>query len=292
MAKKKMEPGKKVNYDVFRFQLSPKSGHQYSVFGESLTSSQIKARKNIYFHEALLKIQDFTSFHGNKLYHKILVDKDNITAFKIGPSRKVHLENTEFEPINIDGVLHVQVVINNDPSVQKIAITRNKAAFDSSFVVANMLAENINRQLESYGLEVSINPVLKKEDFWKLIQKYENNITSIKFELVRPNITNISETLADQLKGLVELTNSNRTNIELKAAPGRVLENISPENKPLKEIADYVVKGGSSDVHIKVKGYSKTIRTNSTIETFSASEIEISGNIDDVKLMYNHILTD
>lgn len=290
MAKNKSEPLKKASYDVFRYQISPRSTYQYTLFGEEFTADQLKARKNEFFHEALLEIRVFLSAHGNTLHHKIYFDKENFTGMKLGPERTLHIEDTDFNPIDVDAVMAVQVVINNDPKVQKIAISRNRQAFESSFVVANVLSENLNKSLEKYGLEISINPILEKHSFWKLIKSYEHRITSIKFEIVRPNISEISKSLSDHLKSLVTDTGSNRTNIELKAASGRVLENVNEQNKPLMDIANYATEGGASDIQIKVKGVKKTIRTNSTIESFQIEEVEINGDIAVVQTMYNQIL--
>lgn len=290
MAKSKSESLKKASYDVFRFQISPRSNFQYELFGQEFTADQLKARKNEFFHEAMLNIRVFLSAHGNTLHHKIYFDKEHFTGLKIGPERTLHIEDKDFNQIDVEAVMAVQVVINNDPKVQKIAISRNRTAFESSFVVANILADNFNRALEKYNLEISINPILEKQSFWKLIKSYEHRITAIKFEIVRPNISEISKSLSDHLKGLVTLTGSNRTDIELKAAPGRVLENVNEDNQPLVDIANYATEGGASDIKIKVKGMKKTIRTNSTIESFQIEEVEINGDIAVVQTMYNQIL--
>lgn len=56
------------------------------------------------------------------------------------------------------------------------------------------------------------------------------------------------------------------------------------------DIANYATEGGASDIKIKVKGMKKTIRTNSTIESFQIEEVEINGDIAVVQTMYNQIL--
>jgi hypothetical protein len=290
MAKKLSPTTKTIVYDVFRYQISPKSGKQFEIFGEEISVNELKARKNAYFHQSLLDIRNFISAHGKVLAHKIVLDKDNITALKLGPEKTITLQDREFETKTVETVTDVRIIINNEPNIQKVAISRNRDAFETSFVVANILAENLNKLLDSYGLELSINPILVKEDFWKLIKSYEHKITSLRFEIIKPNISNISGSLGEQFKDLVSGTNSQKTILELKAPEGRVLENINEENKPLMEIADYAAKGGASDIRIRVKNVKKVIRTNSTIEKVQIADIEITGNAADAIAAYNQIL--
>lgn len=290
MAKSQSRVAKNLVYDVFRYQLIPKTTKQLDLFGEQISIDELKARKNEYFHESLLRIRNFISARGNTLLHKFYVDHDNITAFKLGPEKTVTIQDRDFEQITVDTVEDVRVIIDNNPDVQKIAISQNHLAFETSFVVANILETNLNKILDEFGIEISINPILNKEDFWKLIHRYEHKITSLRFEIVKPNISNISGSLGEQLKGLINTTNSLKTTVELKAPHGRVLENIDEENKPLMEIADYAAKGGASDIKIKIKNVSKVIRTNSTIEKVQISDIEMSGNASDIAKVYNQIL--
>ncbi|HEV7380003.1 MAG TPA: hypothetical protein VGN64_09435 [Dyadobacter sp.] len=278
------------SFDVFRYQLSIKSGFQFNLFGEEMTTQELKARKNNYFHDQLLNVKNFISAHGNTLLHKIMVDVNDITVFKIGPERKITLQDRDFERKTVETVADVTVVIDNRPDIQKIAINHNKQAFQSSFVVVNVLAENLNKLLDEFGIEITIAPILVKEDFWKLMKTYEHKITSLRFEIIKPNISNISSSLGDQFKELVDITNSMKTIVELKAPEGRVLENINEKNEPLMEIADYATKGGASDIKLKIKNVVKPVRINSTIEKVTLTDIEIVGNAKDVAKLYKQIL--
>jgi hypothetical protein len=290
MAKSQRRVAKNVAYDVFRYQLIPKTTKQLDLFGEQVSIEELKSRKNDYFHQSLLKIRNFISARGNTLLHKIYLDQNDITAIKLGPEKTVTIQDRDFEQMTVDTVEDVRVIVNNEPDIQKIAISKNYHAFETSFVVANILETNLNKVLDEYGIEISINPILKKEDFWKLIHKYEHKITSLRFEIVKPNISNISGSLGEQFKGLINATNSLKTIVELKAPEGRVLENIDENNKPLMEIADYAAKGGASDIKIKIKNVNKVIRTNSTIEKVQMSDIEVAGTADEVAKFYNQIL--
>jgi hypothetical protein len=290
MAKSQNRVAKNIAYDVFRYQLIPKTTKQLELFGEQISIDELKARKNEYFHQSLLNIRNFISARGNILLHKIYLDQNDITVFKIGPEKTVTIQDREFEQMTIETVEDVRVIVDNKPDIQKIAISQNYNAFETSFVVANILETNLNKVLDEYGIEISINPILKKEDFWKLIHRYEHKITSLRFEIIKPNISNISGSLGEQFKDLINATNSLKTTVELKAPQGRVLENIDEDNKPLMEIADYAAKGGASDIKIKIKNVNKVIRTNSTIEKVQISDVEVSGNADDVAKFYNQIL--
>lgn len=243
------------------------------------TVEEIKQKKNEFLAEVLLG-EDLIFFdsHKDKLNHKIIDAKGQFIALKIGKRKKIVLTNEEFEEEEHPDFPSVYVLINNDPTSQRIAISVDANAFSNSFVVANIIEENLSRYLNDYNIEIVVNPILNEYDFWQLIEKYEDRITQLKFNLVKPNLANISGTFKDEIRELTDSTNSMVTKVELNAPKGSTLENINEDNPRVKGLADYAIKGGSQLIHMKVKGIKRMIKTEKTISKISIDEVEVSGD--------------
>lgn len=270
---------RKITFDFFRFQLLPKSSAQLDLFGQTISVEELKLRKNQYFQEAILNesFQFFDSF-SEQLRHRIISVNNDVIIMRLGKRKNVLLTNDNFEDEEYADLPSVYVVINNDPENQKIAISRDTDAFSNSFVVANVLEENFTRACRAFNIEVVVNPLLDSADFWELIAKYEDRIVQLQFNLIRPNLANISGTFRDEIRELTDSTNSLVTKVELNAPKDSTLENINEENSRIKALADYAIQGGSQFIHMKVKGLSKTIKTEKTITTVTLDEAELSGS--------------
>jgi hypothetical protein len=133
----------------------------------------------------------------------------------------------------------------------------------------------LNRYLHKFQLKIYIKPIVEKDSFWQIVDNYQGVITKLSFELIKPNLANISSTLTEDIKSLQKNTNSHTTKLELNAPLGRALENITQSNQDITGIVDYAVSGGG-DIGIKAKGIRKTIKTDSRTE-ISIDEITIVG---------------
>lgn len=162
------------------------------------------------------------------------------------------------------------MVINNQPDVQLIAISRNKKAYSSCGVVAKILQDNFQRLLHQYGLNIQIEALFERNQFWDLIEQYSGKIISVKFELISPNMANISNALELDLAKLNEDTNSHRTDLKLNSGEGSTLE-VNENNILINSLVDYSAEGGG-DIELKMKGVKKTIRTSKTVRELSVDE--------------------
>jgi hypothetical protein len=274
---------KQIVFDFFRYQLLPRRSQQLDIFGEHISLSELKERKNAFFSDVVLSEEmRFIESHGESLRHKIIGVNNDVIIMKLGRRKNVLLTNENLEDEEHPDFPSVYIVINNDPTIQKIAISRDIQAFSNSFVVANILEENFSRACLRFNLEVVVNPILDSADFWDLIAKYKDRIVQLKFNLIRPNLANISGTFKDEIRELTDSTNSLVTKVELNAPKGSTLENIDENNSRIKDLADYAIKGGSQSIHLKVTGLKKTIKTERTISTISIESAELSGSPDSI----------
>ena len=265
-----MEDNPQLHFELFRYQLLPISQHiQKDMFREIISSKELKEKKNSFFQEIL---EEFPPLQYRDAQINIRVDlaASPWYVIEINTQKTLQRDKPDFEKERIDTWPHVIVAINNRPDVQLIAISRNKKAFSSCAVVAKILQDNFQRLLHEYYLNIQIESLFEKNHFWELIQEYSGKITSVKFELISPNMANISKALELDLAQLNIDTNSHRTDLKLNSGEGSVLE-INPGNTLVNSLVDYSSEGGG-DIELRLKGVKKSIRTSKTTRELSIDE--------------------
>ena len=230
-------------FEYYRFQLVPKKVVQLSIDNVAYTYDEIKAKKNEYFSDVLTK----TTFKGKKgnLPYRIIYEKNNIfVLFLSNPKPYSYIHNFQkqqgtTEPFSI-------IVIDNNPENQLMAISRNTEAFTDTKTVVKILSQTINKHLDHYNVVLHIEPIFQKEEFWKIVGGKKEEISMIRFELIKPNITNISGCLKDELKRVIDATNSHKTIVEFNAPTKAALEDITPNNNDINGLVDYSANGGGN----------------------------------------------
>lgn len=259
-----------IHFELFRYQLLPITQYiQKDMFREILSSKELKEKKNSFFQEIL---EEFPPLQYRDAPINIRVDlaASPWYVIEINTQKTLQRDKPDFEKEQIDTWPHVIVAINNRPDVQLIAISRNKKAFSSCAVVAKILQDNFQRLLHEYYLNIQIEALFEKNYFWELIEEYSGKITSVKFELISPNMANISKALELDLAQLNVDTNSHRTDLKLNSGEGSVLE-INPDNTLVNSLVDYSSEGGG-DIELRLKGVKKAIRTSKTVRELTIDE--------------------
>jgi hypothetical protein len=274
-------------YELFRFQLLPISQHQQELFSKTFTVEQIRERKNEFLNEVLTKLPEFVH-PRTEVRHKIERNEDEFFVFKLSAHRKLERYTEDFELERLETWPNVTVVIDNDPDRQVIGISRNILAFSSGHVVANLLQRTLNGALSQYGLTIQIQEQFAKNDFWEIIDKYRGRVKRVKFEMVSPNMANISHVLKVDLKQLNRESNSQRTSIELEAVDGASLE-LSPDNPLIASCVEYASAGGG-DIAIKISGLKTEIRTSTSVSTVAIDSLEMEMPKKDALAALNRIL--
>jgi len=259
-----------LHFELFRYQLLPISQHvQKDMFREILSTKELKEKKNAFFQKILDEFPPL-QYRDATINFRVDLAVSPWYVIEINTQKTLQRDKPDFEKERIDTWPHIIIAINNQPDIQLIAISRNKKAFSSCAVVAKMLQDNFQRLLHEYYLNIQIDALFDKNHFWELIKKHSGKITSVKFELISPNMANISKDLELDLAQLNVDTNSHRTDLKLNSGEGSVLE-INPENTLLNSLVDYSSEGGG-DIELRLKGVTKAIRTSKTARELSIDE--------------------
>lgn len=264
-----------LSFNIFRYHLLPISQDsvQTSLFPrQTFSQEEVIERKNEFFQITLNNISENKKIKTPMIIHW---NDEDYFVLKVA-NKKLTTIYKDFKSSDHPTEPFVYVLINNDPEVQKIAISENIQAFSNPLVVKNVLSKVFNKELKELGLSITINNLFDKQDFWKIIENNTNKITYIDFQFVRPNLAKISKSLNEVFRNFSKDLNSHESHLSVKSPTNGVLENLDKENKTLKGLTDYSSNGGGN-VKIKVKGYSKLFNTNEKPVTVNVDEVNIEG---------------
>lgn len=281
---------KALTFHIFRYHLNPSStdSMQLEMFPEAKkTPKEIKERKNEFFQYAL-KDLDYYKDERNPL--KLEHQEDGFYLIKFAQKKSTRIVQ-DFEDFEISNEPFVYIIINNNPEIQKIAISENLDAFTKPSVVKNILQGILNRGLRKYGLGVSIEEMFKKETFWSFVKTHRHQIKLIDFKYIRPNLANISKSLPEDFKDFTDDVNSQESHIIVKAPANGVLENINKDNKNINGLVEYTSEG-AGDIKLQIKGVRKRYSTKENPVTIKISEVMLEGSADQVIKVYQTIVSE
>lgn len=273
MAKKE---NKLTVFEFFRFQLHPFRNQQLrlELFGDEY--NKLIQNKNTVFSFFMLenfgKARRLPHIGGSSITIKLIEVVDDNYVFVLNVKRKIRITNENFKEEELEDYPAVIFVVNNESSVQSIAIERNYKAFSDVKTVADILQSAFARNLRGYGLSLYIKPIYSKDEFWSVAEMYKDKITQIKFELVRPNMSNISGAIDEDLKQLQRETDTHQADITLKSAKDSTLS-VSEENKQLSGLVNYAANGGGN-IKMRIKGFRAVVSTKEKNLEVAVEEFE------------------
>ena len=267
----KPQTHKSSTFEVFRYQLVVDKTLQMNMFKQYQTAEEIRADKNNILHE-ILNADNFSFVSGkSEITSKLLFQKDTMYYYKIAVKRKAKVYKKDFTEATIENYPNIIVAINNRPDVQKIAIQDNIKAFNDCKTVSHIIQDTLDVKLKQYNLSMFTEPIFDKKEFWNLVRKYPKQIKQLTFNLVSPNMANISKNLDINLKQLYEDTNTHKTKVELNADEGSYLD-IKDSSKFINSLVDYSADGGGN-IHMRVNGIRKKLHTAESPTEFSVDEM-------------------
>jgi len=271
---------KRIPFKNYRYHLVPVKTDQLSIFNKDITVEELKEKKNQLFSEILLANKSIRGINTAQLPIEIDYAKDGIFIMKLAVERKTTLYK-DFKPLDYNNQPFIYIAINNDSGIQKILIEDNQSAFKRSSTVKNILQHAYSSLLAKFDLTIHIEPVVDQGSFWDFVDKNQKKIEKLEFEIVKPNLANISKSLTEPLKQLIDITNSHKTSISLKAPENGVLENINKKNNQLNNLVNYSNEGGGDSIKMKLKGISKKVSTSTMIkETYiDSAEFESTNQL-------------
>ena len=231
----------KYTFEYYRYQLVPTKVSQLAIDNVPYTVEKLKEMKNHFFSEILSKVS--FRYRDKDLPSTLCYHQGELFMLLLGNNKAVeYIEDFEKKKIKSDPFSIV--VIDNGPDNQIIAIRNDSRAFSSADSIAKLLQETINRHLNYYNLEMHVEAISDGNDFWDAIQSSKNEVVKISFEIIKPNVSNISGALTDDIKGLIDKYHSHKTVLSMEASSSGQLININKNDKDMSSLADYTAKGG------------------------------------------------
>ena len=279
---------KSTRFEVFRYQLLPKDRYfQYDLYGDKSVEELIE-RKNEIFSDALKSIKRFVSARTELVTEK-LWDRDNFVLYRLAADRSITRETKEFKKETLDNWPSILIAIWNEPDKQLVAIQKRTSAFQLSESVIKSISETIHPYLNNVQLTAVWEPLFEKSVFWELISRHAQNIQEIDFEIVTPNMANISKVLPQNLREFSKQTNAIKSKIGIQADPSSTLK-VEKSNEAVSALVDYASEGGGN-ISIKVSGLKKRLNTSKTVKEVEVTELELQGEPEYIATVLKEILS-
>ncbi|OEF28982.1 hypothetical protein [Vibrio rumoiensis] len=275
-------------FELFRYQILPVNRYFQGDFFNGIHSvEELIKHKNKFFAEALEGQSDFSN-KRHKTVVKQLLHNGDFYLYRIAHNKTLHRETRDFKDETIDSWPSILVAIWNHPDKQYIAVQKRTTAFAKCETVAKLILEKIEPQLTHFQLRAIYEPLFEKQQFWTLLRKYRGKVKSVDFEIITPNMANISGTLPDDLKLFAKCTNSTRNNLKIESEPDSALH-LEENNSALRGLVDYSSEGGGN-ISLKIDGIKKHHQTSRTVKEITLGEMELTGNAEQVAQVLKELL--
>lgn len=272
------------NFELYRYQIIPIERKQLDLFNIPEKSiEELLKNKNAYFIEAfnhlcsnsyLDEIEGIKKIIFKKVYPKEELSKSEVYIYLMATPKSVTMETDEFTTKEIENWPRVYIVVLNNSDEQIIAVEKRTTAFSKTQSAVNKLRDRLNKILELHNLNVHINPIYDKKQFWDFIKG--KSIKKLEFNLVTPNMSNISRVLSDDLKNLAKKSNTARTDLRLNAAENTSLI-IEPENETINDLVEYSSQGGGN-IKVQFKGAKRLTDINTGVTVFTCDSLDLEGH--------------
>ncbi len=269
-------------FDLFRYQILPRDRYfQADLFGHYDSVDSLLADKNRLFGEALNSVGSFKS-KRSVIQHRVLHQDGDSVLLKFAANRSLTRETREFTEEEIENWPSFLVFVWNDPSEQQIAIQERGAAFRETDIVARVIETTVSFMLADVNLRVYVEAQTCAEAFWTVIDGNRGKVMDVRFELITPNLSNLSQVLSDDLKELAKATNAAKTRLDLIADPDSAVF-ISEERSPQVESLVEYSSEGAGDISVKVRGLKRRVHTSRSKRHIEVDEATIKAeNAEDI----------
>lgn len=277
-----------ARFHLYRYQLLPVDRYfQGDLYGAA-TIDELLTRKNEIFAEALRTPGAFSGGRSQTATQK-LAEADDFLLYRIAANRSLQHETRDFQTEVIDNWPKILLVIWNAPDQQLIAVQHRVTAFQETDAVLKLVFDSIEPMLAKNQLTAIWEPLFEKKVFWDLIEKYKGKIQELDFELVTPNMANISGVLPENLRQFAKRTNAVKSHISIASDPSSALK-IDSNDAVVSALVDYSSEGGG-DIAIRLAGIKKKVHTSRTVREVTIDEAVLSGTPENVASILRELLT-
>jgi len=233
------------------------------------------AIKNRIFQEILDNLPNVFVYRSNEYPIDGFPKIENSCCFRIGAKHKLTRSKKDFTQEELDDWPSCALYINNLSDIQMLGIVYNYKAFTDTNAIARILESTFSNLLAKYKLAAYIEPIFEKSEFWKIVETYPEEISKVKFELISPNLSNISGSLTIDLDQLKQDTNVHKTDVELNSQED---SHLSIKKTPFVEgLVDYSSEGGGN-ISVKIKGLKRRLSTKDHVKETILSEVDINSS--------------
>ncbi|MFA5118793.1 MAG: hypothetical protein WC695_08100 [Candidatus Omnitrophota bacterium] len=260
-----------IVFHLFRYQILPTTQTIQLRFDSPVKNLEdLKAKKNNFFSQALTGMKRI-NYSRTELTHKVSeIDKD-FYLIKLAAKRSLKRSTRDFKEEKIENWPATNIIINNHPAVQKAIIQFNQKVFNDTKNIADILQDSLNDMLKEYQLHVIFEKIFDEVKFWQVVNLYKNRIIQAEFELISPNLANISKSLQFDLQALNRSTNTQKTKLQLNSDKEAILT-LSQEDPLVSGLVDYASQGGGK-INLKVRGLNKKIHTSDKATEITIDEM-------------------
>lgn len=276
-----------ARFHLYRYQLLPVDRHfQGDLYGAA-TIDELLARKNNIFAEALRAPRAFSGGRTQTATQK-LAEADDFLLYRIAANRSLQHETRDFKTETIDNWPKILLVIWNAPDKQLIAVQHRVAAFQETEAVLKLVFDSLAPLLAKSQLTAIWEPLFEKKVFWDLVDKYRGKIQEVDFELVTPNMANISGVLPENLRQFAKRTNAIKSRVAI-ASDGTSSLRIDNNDPVVNALVDYSSEGGG-DIALRLAGIKKRVHTSRTVREVTIDEMALQGTPENVASILRELL--
>lgn len=260
-------------FSLYRYQILPMQ-KQYNLLYDL---NDILKRKNIIFEEALLNLKISVKNKEKRRYRYDMIRHGN-NSFLLVVSREksVKFYREDYVKDYIPSFPPVHIIIDNNPDEQILAV-ENSSEYKTPNTLVKIFERSLQGELEKNNLFVKFSPIYKESSFWNYIEKYKDDISSLHFTLITPNMSNISGGLCEDLKNIAHDTRASITDYKIEAEKGATLH-IDKSNEAIAGLADYTAKGGG-DTTIKRRNSKISYKSNDYQFDIEIDELELKEDV-------------
>jgi len=277
-----------ARFHLYRYQLLPLDRYfQGDLYGPK-TIEDLLARKNEILADALRGPGAFMARRAQTVTQALATAGDFL-LYRIAANRSLQHETRQFTTEVIDNWPKILVVIWNAPDKQIVAVQHRSTAFQDTTSVLKLIFEPLEPVLSRYHLTALWEAQFEKKVFWDLIDKYAGKVQGVDFELITPNMANISGVLPGDLRDFAKRTNAIKSKVALTSGPASSLK-LERNDAVVSALVEYSSEGGG-DIALRLAGIKKTVHTSRTVREITIDEAALHGSADDVAKLLRELLT-
>lgn len=278
-----------IIFELYRYQILPIDRFQEDMWDGIANIDELISQKNSLFFDVLLGTERFFDAHHTTTVKKLFSDEDFV-LYQLGVHRKISRETKDFRDEKIDSWPSILLAVWNAPDKQLIAVQKRTTAFQSTNTAVKLIIETIKPNLAHRNLRVIQERLFETKVFWELLEKYRKRVQYLEFEMITPNMANISGSLSEDLKNFNKHSNATRSKLKLEADPESALH-LEESDETLQGLVEYASNGGGN-INIKINNIKKIQKTNKSVRSVEINGVMIQGNAEMIVEALKRLIND